>query len=439
LTEQQVATEGWNWGDVAPLDGDAQSNRELKVMVNGKLGFDVPLAELSQVSVVGNTDLTMEFAQSGAAIGDEVMTELRLFIPGGGDPGAITADSLREGMQRAAGLGTAGEALLIIRDIMLNAPRGKHDFEFHKKSIKIRGKTQTHNVRYENIARIFYLDLGTVRLGGYSTALALGLDQPIRQGQTLHHWLVLNFDAVKTVPPETVSEEAWRASGTQKGEHKQDFMVGKLVSKLAGRTPIATFSKFKEVHPQKEPGLKCSHKAQPGLLYFTKKSFLFVMKPVVWYRYADVEAFHFEAGQLRGRSYDLFVVLKSGQQLEFSQIDRSTFEAVDITLRELELPIKGAEKLRDSSAAAGGRPQRTAKSGAGQAPAAGAAAGRGGAARGSSRGGAAPPKEDDYDEDEDGDFTDEEGDDDGSASSSDEMEDDEEDKPAPKSKRPRRS
>mmetsp|Transcript_100134 Transcript_100134/g.258832 ORF Transcript_100134/g.258832 Transcript_100134/m.258832 type:complete len:539 (-) Transcript_100134:102-1718(-) len=431
LQEQEVATEGWNWGDVVPLEGGEQASKELRVMINGKLGFDVPVAELTQVTVASNTDLNLEFAQEGAAVGEDVLTELRLFIPGGGDDsGAISAERLRQELQQSAGISAGGEAMLTVRDIMLNAPRGKHDFEFFEKSMKIRGKTLTYNIRYQDIGRIFYLEFGKARLGGYASALAFGLNQPMRHGKTLHSWLVLNFDGEKTVPLGAVSEHVWKNIGVAKADHKQEFMVAKLVGKFSGQTIIATLSEFREAHPQKEPGLKCTHKAQQGLMYFSKKSFIYVMKPVIWHRYSDIEAFHFDIGHLRGKSFDFAVQLKSGQVLEFSQVDRDAFDAIHKTLQKHEVPMRGAERLQGSFAPAGARTSTRAAAAARNRP----------ATRASSQGAAAAPRDEGYNEEEDEDFTDE-GDDDGDASSEEDLEDEENTAaaPPPKAKRPRRS
>jgi len=55
LEEQPVATEGWSWGDWRLSAED-----DFQIMINNKLVAEVPLSDLSQVTVMGKTDLNIE-------------------------------------------------------------------------------------------------------------------------------------------------------------------------------------------------------------------------------------------------------------------------------------------------------------------------------------------------------------------------------------------
>mmetsp|Transcript_73580 Transcript_73580/g.238127 ORF Transcript_73580/g.238127 Transcript_73580/m.238127 type:complete len:541 (-) Transcript_73580:417-2039(-) len=290
LSEPNVATEGWCWGDILPYQEEAttSNNPDLRVMINGKLGFDVPVCELHQVSTPSKTDLNLEFKQDPAALssGNEILTEMRLFIPG--VDSASCAENLREELLKRSGLTKVEEALLSLPQVSIVAPRGKYDVQFLPKALRIHGKTMTHTVRYDAIVRLFLLDISATLPSGMTTAIAVGLSPPMRQGKTDHYWLVLGFDE-STMSVDSLSDGIIKRINIAREDHKVSSLMGKALAVFSGKTVVGTSSDFKNLHPQKHACLTVTYKAQPGLLFFCKMSFILALKPVIYHKWQDVD------------------------------------------------------------------------------------------------------------------------------------------------------
>jgi len=363
LTEKAIATEGWSWGDWS-LEGDC----EFQLMMNGKLGLEVPISELSQVSVMGKTDLNLQFQDSGsAAAEDEVLHDLRFFVPGEGD---LSAEQLCEELQQRTGSLGSGEVLEQVPDVMLVAPRGKHDFAFFKESLKVHGKSQSYTVKYSNIARLFMLEL----LEQHEVSLVIALNQPLRQGQQSHELIVLIFDEAKmmvpTMPENLLEELQLQPQGSSHAVFK---VAASLMKKLSGQSIISPTKQFGTGGKSgKEVCFKCNHKSSPGFLFPFKKALLFVKKPAIYIRYDQIENAEFQhGGQMRRASFDLVLQRKGLPAIEFSQVAKDSLEALSTGLKEMGVDIVNqvettgqiaAQKRRGPEVEAGTRPRRSAAS-----------------------------------------------------------------------------
>lgn len=428
LTEATVSTDGWSWGEWE-LDG----NHALRVMAGGKLGMEIPIGDLSQVHNPGKGDVTLELQDEHTPLEAEVLHEIRLFVPP--TPGAeMTAEGLKDELQLRAGLTATGDALVRVADVPVVAPRGKYDFEFLKQGIKMHGKTQTYTIKYRSIARLFLLELPDKM----HTALVIGLDQPLRQGQQLHNFLVLRCELHAKV--QVLPEENKKLPEDLRCEEEQPQyqLLGKLLKHLSGKPVVAPASEFVAAHPQKDACIRCSNKTQPGFLFPLKKSCIFVTKPVIWIRYEDIESVELLSGaaMMRRNSFDLTIYMKGNRVFEFVQAEKEVFQATVAYFRDTaKLPIAN---LGEVTAALSGRqvgapPTSSARRSARE-PAAAAAAG------GSrSRASKAAPAADADEEEDDEDYEEDDGEDEGDSSDAEDDDGawDEDDEPA--AKRPRRA
>lgn len=328
LQEQPLATEGWCWGDVVELPGagGAQGDPDLKVMVNGKVGFDLPVGELKQVNTLAKTDLQLEFKEAAPGnihADEEWLSEIRFMVPGTG-PASLTAEQLKDALQQRAGLSLKGEVLASMREVSLVTPRGKHDFDFFEQAIKIHGKTQTYTLRYDNIQNVFMLELPPHEL------IVIGLTKPLAQGQSNYYHLVLQWTGQKKVLiPEELPAERLKSMQLHKGEYEMAVsMMARLLKEFTQKMIIGASKEFLALNPSKEKGVRCTCKATPGTLFFNNKSLLFVTKPVVYIKYGDISHIAFQSGKQRGRSFDLEVILRGGGVHEFGQIESTSKEAV---------------------------------------------------------------------------------------------------------------
>jgi structure-specific recognition protein 1 len=347
LAEIPVATIGWSWGDLK-LDSDS----EIRLMVNDKLGFEVPLAEVNQVTVAGKSDVNLEMQLSSTGTADEVLHEIRFQLA----PDWISPEALREDLSRKAGGALEkGDALGRVSDVMLVAPRGKHDLEFFRQAMKVHGKTQTYSVRYVNIARLFLLTLP-----GNEVCLVLGLDQPLRQGQQLNNFLVFTMPKDLAIVP-NLREDKMKAYDMPLGNTQPVHVIlAKLLKDMSAKPIIAPASELVTAN-----GCHCiraSHKAQAGNLFPMKKSMIFITKPVVWIRYDDIDRIEFVKGVQRGRSFDVIVFRKSQDVVEFAQMEVQDIQALANFWKDVGLKLENMGEVERAANPRSYRPDSTAAS-----------------------------------------------------------------------------
>jgi len=350
LEEQPVATEGWSWGDWRLSAED-----DFQIMINNKLGAEVPLSDLSQVTVMGKTDLNIELMEDDTAKpGDDILNEVRFYIPGVSLPtaGGLSeqpAERLRDEIQKLAGVSATGEVIAHVPDLPVVAPRGRHDFEFCDNSVKIHGKTQTYTTKYRNISRLFLLTMPNDN----QLVFVMGLEQPLRQGQQLHQFLVLTLDKERMISVKNIPKERLQAMSMSPTEDQPVYsLVAKLFKELSGKAVIAAASEFKELQGTNGSFcVRCSYKAQPGFLFPLKKSMLFVTKPVVWIRYDNVDNIEFGVAQMRRNSFDLAIHTTSKTTIEFSQVDRQVYEAVLTFFQRMGVKIANFKEVSSQIAA----------------------------------------------------------------------------------------
>jgi len=341
LLEQPVSTSGWSWGDWQFGGEGTDCGQDFQLMIGGKFGFEIPLSDLGQVSSLGKTDLNIELQGAEAVRGDEVLHEMRLVVPGGSGPPDLTCEQLKDELQRLAGggVGADAEAIARIPNLAIVAPRGKHDFEFFQQFAKMHGKTQTYTIKYKNISRLFVLELPNDK----QVALVIGLEPPLRQGQQSHSFLVLQMDKQREIVLFNIiaEEKARELNLTCNMEHE---LVSLLFKSLSGKQLTAPSSEFTSLNGSN--CVKCTHKTQPGFLYPFKKSMIFMLKPVVWIRYDEVESVTFVSGVMRRTSYDLAVRTKNGHDVEFTQFDRKTQDHLFEFLRKAGVKINAMKDTK---------------------------------------------------------------------------------------------
>ena len=67
--------------------------------------------------------------------------------------------------------------------------RGRFDVDMYEKSFRMRGKTYDYKVLYESIKKFMLLP----KPDDLHTLICIGLDPPLRQGQTRYPFLVMQF------------------------------------------------------------------------------------------------------------------------------------------------------------------------------------------------------------------------------------------------------
>lgn len=109
--------------------------------------------------------------------------------------------------------------------------------------------------------------------------------------------------------------------------------------------------------------VKCSLKANEGLLYPLEKSFIFIHKPTLIIHFADIETLEFQryaTGALGTRNFDLKITVKASaaasisgdanlgantKDYVFSAIDKAEYNNLYDFLESKKLPIKTPKQV----------------------------------------------------------------------------------------------
>lgn len=157
----------------------------------------------------------------------------------------------------------------------------------------------------------------------------IGLDPPLRQGQTRYPFLVMQFKKEEDMEfdlniSEDVLKEKYEDRLQMHYESAAHQVVSSIFKGLTGKKIIAPSRDFVSHHQQS--GVKCSLKANEGHLFFLDRAFLFVPKPAVFVGFDNVS--HVTLSRVGGnvsasRTFDVTVVLTKGAgEHQFNNINR---------------------------------------------------------------------------------------------------------------------
>eukprot|EP00124_Ichthyophonus_hoferi_P002302 Ihof_evm5s151 gene=Ihof_evmTU5s151 len=335
----EQAVKGFHWGDVevkGPL---------VNFMVDGKAAFDVPISEVSQSVLSSNKmEVSIELQQPEKQNKQEMLYEMRFFFTRDPDKDVAIDDDDEEKKEaqdtRAQKFHKrlaektdksrfSGDSVATFPEMLFLTPRGKYQMEFFPKFVKLRGPTHNYNVMYNQIQRIFLLP----KPDGFFYVLALLLDPPVRQGQTTYPFLIVQ------IPKEEETNLEFNLSEEQReekfaGKLTVDSLKGlaietlpRLLKVLANKKVVCASAEFKAMDDSK--CLKCALKASSGVLYPLENGILFIHKPAIYVRYADMSLVTFDrqAGS-SARSFELIVNTKNDSKHNFTNLAREEFHVL---------------------------------------------------------------------------------------------------------------
>lgn len=212
LETKDHSLRGWNWGKAE------FTKAELTFNVQNRPSFEIPYSEIMNTNLAGRNEISVEFAsQDGekangnttkgrkAAAAKDQLVEMRLYVPGTttkkeaeGDEAGSDADE--EEVQAAqlfyqtlmdkADIGdTAGDTVATFQDVLHLTPRGRFDIDMYLTSFRLRGKTYDYKIQYESVKKFMVLP----KPDEMHFLLCIGLDPPLRQGQTRYPFVVMQF------------------------------------------------------------------------------------------------------------------------------------------------------------------------------------------------------------------------------------------------------
>ncbi|MCJ1354565.1 MAG: FACT complex subunit [Icmadophila ericetorum] len=387
LESKEHALRGWNWGK------SDFGKYELAFNVQNRPAFAIPYTEISNTNLAGKNEVSVELAlpvangedatvngsktnprakrRKNAGPRDELV-EMRFYIPGttsrkeaeedGEEVKSVDGEDVEE--MNAANLfyntlidkaeigEVAGDTFATFLDVLHLTPRGRFDIDMYENSFRLRGKTYDYKIVYKNIKKFMVLP----KPDELHMLIVIGLDPPLRQGQTKYPFLVMQFKKEEEVEldlnmTEEMIKEKYQEKLQSHYEDKQFHIVAKVFKGLSGQKVITPSKEFMSHHEQ--TGVKCSIKANEGLLYCLDRSFMFVPKPAQYIAFADISVIVMSrvGGAISAsRTFDVTVTLKDGRgEHQFSNINREEQAPLEAFFKLKNLKTRN-EMLEDSSA-----------------------------------------------------------------------------------------
>lgn len=207
----------------------------------------------------------------------------------------------------------------------------------------MRGKTYDYKIQYDHVKKFMILP----KPDDLHVMLCIGLDPPLRQGQTRYPFVIMQYKKDEEVSldvnlPEDVLKEKY--NGTVQSHYEQPLhqVVSYLFKGLAGKNISSPAEEF-QTHRQ-QYGIKCSIKASEGFLYCLKKAFIFVPKPATYISYEQTQSVTFSrvGGAVSALStFDITVHMKNGAgTTQFSNINREDLKALEDFFKLKGLRVK---------------------------------------------------------------------------------------------------
>ena len=408
LENKEHALRGWNWGRADFSKG------ELAFSVQNRPAFEVPFSEVSNTNLAGKNEVSVELALPGdgtepgtkdlggararghkAGAAKDQLCEIRFYVPGttttrksksekktkqengttngdaamadgdegsGDEEGEIDEEDEGEEQNAAAlfyetllekaDIGeVAGDTFATFLDVLHLTPRGRFDVDMYEKSFRMRGKTYDYKVLYESIKKFLVLP----KPDDLHTLICIGLDPPLRQGQTKYPFIVMQFKREEEVEldlnmTQEMIDERYAGKLQAHYEQAQHLIVASIFRGLAGKKLTKASDAFSSHHSQSS--VKCSVKASEGYLYMLDKAFMFVPKPAQYLAFENVQLIVLSrvGGALAAsRTFDVTVTMRHDLgEHQFSNINREEQKPLEDFFAAKQLKVRN-EMIDDVS------------------------------------------------------------------------------------------
>jgi hypothetical protein len=359
--------------------------------VQSRPAFEIPFSEISNTNLAGKNEVAVEFSlpatgdDSGtngslggarargkkAGGGLDQLVEMRFYVPGTakrGEDDDEAGNEEEEEEQNAANLfyetlvekaeigEVAGDTFATFLDVLHLTPRGRFDIDMYENSFRLRGKTYDYKIQFDSIKKFMLLP----KPDDVHILIVVGLDPPLRQGQTRYPFLVMQFKRDEDVTldlnmTEELLEERYKGKLQSHYEAPISNVVAQIFRGVAGKKVITPAKDFSSHHSQ--AGVKCSIKANEGLLFCLDKSFMFVPKPATYISFENISVIVMSrvGGALAAsRTFDITVTLKSGMgEHQFSNINREEQRPLEdfFKLKGIKVKNEMTEDVSSSRAA----------------------------------------------------------------------------------------
>ena len=212
----------------------------------------------------------------------------------------------------------------------------------YRTSFRLRGKTYDYKIQYDSVKKFMILP----KPDEMHVLLTIGLDPPLRQGQTRYPFVVMQMQKEEEIQLELNMKDEdfdsdFKGKLQQKYEAPIHSVIAALFRGLAGKKLTVPSKDFTSHHHAS--GVKCSIKANEGLLFCMDKSFMFVPKPATYVNMDQITLITMSrigGAMAASRTFDITMAMKGGGEFQFSNINREEQKPLEEFFRTKGLKIK---------------------------------------------------------------------------------------------------
>lgn len=225
--------------------------------------------------------------------------------------------------------------------------------DLYESFFRLRGKTYDYKVQYDQVKKFMLLP----KPDDAHTLITIGIDPPLRQGQTRYPFLVMQFkrddsdEFTLNMTEEAVKEKYGDKLQLEYPSQPISNVMAAVFKGLTGKKVVQPSKLFNSYHNQS--GVKCSIKANEGHLFCLDRSFMFVPKPATYIAFDNIHTI--TMSRLGGavsasRTFDITIAMKNaGTEHQFSNINREEQKHLEDFFKEKGLKTKN-EMADDSGA-----------------------------------------------------------------------------------------
>ncbi|KAG2184674.1 hypothetical protein INT43_000587 [Umbelopsis isabellina] len=358
LESKELSLRGWNWGKTEFQGPNMIFN------VGNKEMFELPLSQAIGANKPGKNEVAINFVDPGqkAPEGidpkqtDELM-DITFYVPGTvpkeenadgntdeDDAEELNADAVfYENVKSKLELGQlTSENIVQFQEVLCLTPRGRYNIDMFQDFLRLRGKSYDYKIMYSSIIKLFLL----LKPDEVHVMFVIGLDPPLRQGQTKYPFLVFQFVRDEEIDVDlNIDEETLKERYEGKLQKSYDAPTYEIVStvfrSLTGRK-VTVPSNFRSHHGSH--GIKSSMKANEGYLYPLDKCFLFIPKPPTFIPHSEIGVVTFSRVSATtggsSRTFDMKFSMKTGHDYQFSSINREEYANLEEFIKSKKIKVK---------------------------------------------------------------------------------------------------
>ncbi|KAJ2126775.1 FACT complex subunit [Coemansia sp. RSA 921] len=367
LETRDISTKGWNWGK-PDFEGTHMTFR-----VDNRPMFDLPMSQVSNTNLANKNEVSIEFQAPRARTlkrknAPDELVEVRFYVPGtttntkkadsdgeqasGEEEEEVSAASVvHDTIKERADLGqVSGDSFVQFPEILCLTPRGRYNIDLFSGFLRLHGKTYDYKISYQQVQRLFLVS----KPDELHMMFIVGLNPPIRQGQTRYPYLVLQFvrDEELAVDLNFAVDEGTRKFESRLRAHYDEPLYRIVATVFAGVTEkrLVEGGAFRGYHGSQ--GIKASLKASEGTLYPLEKGLLFAPKPTLYIPHSDIASIVFSrvdaSSSNKMRTFDIKLNMHGAQDYQFVSINREEHASLEAYMTEHG--IKMLSELNETTA-----------------------------------------------------------------------------------------